>query len=145
MSFDLDAALFEGLGGSLLISSSVESIGDLEKATTSLNRMFKSISRPVEINLILTGSGFRVQFETDKVFQHGFSLHIQLGSKKAIVRVPYEIISVTISGGRNIKILSFKNSNLLNFADFIKSLAPFKEGKGIQQSNINSNIFSSEL
>ena len=54
-------------------------------------------------------------------------------------------MSVSISGGRNIKIISFKNSNLLNFADFIKSLSPFKSGKGIKQSNINSNIFSSEL
>lgn len=78
----------EGLGGSIFISSLTEDVIKIEKVTVSLNRILKSMSQPIEVNLMLVGSGFRVSFETDAVFQHGFSLHMQLGSKKAIVRVP---------------------------------------------------------
>jgi len=88
LSFILEPSLVEGLGGSIFISSPTVDIIKIEKSVIRLNRILKSLTQATEINLLLVGSGFRVSFEIDTIFQHGFSLHLQLGSKKAIVRVP---------------------------------------------------------
>lgn len=90
--------------------------------------------------LFFVGSGFRVSIKNIDTFQHGFCLCVGLGSKTALIRVPYEVLSVSVKNGRSVKIVSYKTANLLNFIGCITSLAPFKKGKGIQKSFIRKSF-----
>ena len=51
------------------------------------------------------------------------------------------INAVSVTGGRTIKLESKKTSNVLNFVDYLKNLAPFDQGTGIQQTQLLLNIF----
>ena len=69
------------------------------------------------LSLSLVGSGFRVQCVKDSEFQNGVVLDLQLGSKGFSVRVPYDVLSVKVSGGRRIEISAFKTPNTLNWVE----------------------------
>jgi ribosomal protein L6P/L9E len=68
-------------------------------------------------SLAFVGSGFRVQCVKDSEFQNGVVLDLQLGSKSFSVRVPYDVLSVKVSGGRLIEINAFKTPNTLNWVE----------------------------
>ena len=130
--------LRDGLGGFVFICSS--SGVAVDSASSALKGLVNSLAYPVEAVIPFVGSGFRVSFKSDTTFQHGFSLCVRLGSKTALVRVPYEVLSVFVIGGRSVKIVSYKTANLLNFVNCLTGLAPFKDGKGIRKPTIRKNF-----
>jgi len=88
MSFYSEGLLFEGFGGSIHFEASVENTDKVKNITKELNSLVKAIFQFIEIDVSFSGSGYRVYLKKDEIFQHGFLFHLQLGSKKVLLRIP---------------------------------------------------------
>jgi hypothetical protein len=101
-SYACSAGLFEGRGGSVYICPNSGMDNLLEREVSRFSAFLTSFQSDLSSEFSLEGSGFRVSFSKDGSFQHGVYLNLFLGSKKACVRVPFYMVSLSVDSGRHI-------------------------------------------
>lgn len=78
----------EGLGGTIYICAPKSCYKLVQEEARRLSKHFSTIFQLSIVSLELVGSGFRARCFPDKVYQNGACLHLQLGSKNFVVRLP---------------------------------------------------------